>query len=233
MRKQVFAVVLAAALPLASHAQGGSQAGPPDQQGQGGQRQGPKFDPARMEKRMRLARTLGLAEALDLDAPAALKLGETMGKFDDRRVAAHKQMREAGEVLRRAAQGEKVTAGDVDAAIQKGLDARTQLSTIDRETVAAVTQGLTPEKKARAVLFLAKFQRRFHGHGPGMGPGMMGPGGGRGMMGPGMGGHPGGRGGMGGAGGGWGMGPGDDAQMLGMAPPPPGGGDFFDDEPED
>jgi hypothetical protein len=233
MRKQVFAVMLAAALPLAGHAQG-PQAGAPQGQDQGGQRQGgPKFDPARMEKRMRLARTLGLAEALDLDAPAALKLGDTIGKFDDRRVAVHKQMREAGEVLRRAAQGEKVSAGDVDAAIQKGLDARAQLATIDRETVAAVTQGLTPEKKARAVLFLAKFQRRFHGHGPGMGPGMMGPGGGRGMMGPGMGGHPGGRGGMGGAGGGWGMGPGDDAQMLGMAPPPPGGGDFFDDEPED
>ena len=228
MRKQVFAVVLAAALPLASHAQGGSQAAPPDQQGQGGQRQGPKFDPARMEKRMRLARTLGLAEALDLDAPAALKLGDTISKFDDRRVAAHKQMREAGEVLRRAAQGEKVSAGDVDAAIQKGLDARTQLGAIDRETVAAVTQGMTPEKKARAVLFLAKFQRRFHGHGPGMM--MKGPGGGPGMMGPGQ--H-GGRGMGGGPGGGWGMGPADDSPMLGMAPPPPGGGDFFDDEPED
>ena len=228
MRKQVFAVVLAAALPLASHAQGGSQAGPPDQQGQGGQRQGPKFDPARMEKRMRLARTLGLAEALDLDAPAALKLGDTISKFDDRRVAAHKQMREAGEVLRRAAQGEKVSAGDVDAAIQKGLDARTQLGAIDRETVAAVTQGLTPDKKARAVLFLAKFQRRFHGHGPGMM--MKGPGGGPGMMmGPGQ--H-GGRGMGGGPGGGWGMGPAEDSPMLGMAPPP-AGGDFFDDEPED
>ena len=39
---------------------------------------------------------------------------------------------------------------------------------MDRETVAAVTQGLTPEKKARAVLFLSKFERRFGGHGPGM-----------------------------------------------------------------
>jgi hypothetical protein len=239
MKKQVLAVLLAAAAPLAGHAQGGPPAGAPQAQQGPGQAQGPggpKFDPARMEKRMRLARTLGLAEALDLDAPAALKLGDTIGKFDDRRVAARKQMREAGEVLRRAAQGEKVSAADVDGAIQKGLEARAQLGAIDRETVAAVTQGLTPEKKARAVLFLAKFQRRFHGHGPGMGhggPGMMGPG----MMGPGGGmrGHDprgGARGPGGGPGGSWGMGPADDGTMLGMASPPPGG-DFFDDEPED
>jgi hypothetical protein len=191
---------------------------------------------------MRLARTLGLAEALDLDAPAALKLGETIGKFDDRRVAAHKTMRDAREVLRRAAQGEKVAAADVDQAIQRSLDARAQLTAIDKETVAAVTQGLSPEKKARAVLFLSKFQRRFgagmgHGMGPGMGgPGMGGPGMHRGM-GPGMKG----RGGPGGAGGGFSMGPGESCErmgpgssgpMMGMAMPPPPGADF-DDEPED
>jgi hypothetical protein len=230
MRKQLLGTMLAAAIPLAAAAQGGTPATPQGGQG-GGAAYGQRFSPEKMEKRMRLARTLGLAEALDLDAPAALKLGDTIGKFDDRRVAAHKQMRDSREVLRRAAEGEKVPAADVDAAIQKALDARAQITAIDRETVAAVTQGLSPDKKARAVLFLARFQHRFPGHmmGPG-GPGMhrgMGPG----MMGPGRRGA-GGPGGQGGPGGGFGMGPGPEGPMGSMAMGPQSG-DLFDDEPED
>jgi hypothetical protein len=241
MRTQLLGTILAAAIPLAALAQGGPPQGGPQGQGPGAtsKEAGPRFSPEKMEKRMRLARTLGLAEALDLDAPAALKLGETIGKFDDRRLAAHKTMHDARQLLVRAAQGEKVPAADVDQAIQKSLDARAQIAAIDRETVAAVTQGLTPEKKARAVLFLSRLQQRF---GPGMGPGMGGPGMHRGMgggMGPGMKGRGGPGGGWGagpGAGGGScncdGMGPGRRGPMMGMAMPPPPGGDF-DDEPED
>jgi hypothetical protein len=178
------------------------------------------MDPERMQKRMRLARTLGLAEALDLDAGQALKLGETLGKFDDRRVAVRKQLRDVREVLKRAAAGEKVPGAEVDGAITKGLELRTQLAAIDRETINAVTQGLSPEKKARAVLFLANFHRHFPG--PGMRPGMGGHGGPG--MGPGRGMGPGAHGrGPGGPGGGWGMGPGGEegpGEMMGMGPPP-------------
>jgi hypothetical protein len=225
MRKQLFAVALAAALPLAGFAQGG-QGGPPPATGAGpAQNGGPRGNPERMEKRMKLARTLGLAEALDLDAPAALKLGDAIAKFDDRRVAVRQQHRQARDVLRRAAQGEKVTAADVDQAIQRALEARAQLAAIDRETVTTVTQGLTPEKKARAVLFLSKFQKRFPGgpgmHGPGMGPGGHGDHGGPGM-GPGRGSRA--------NGGGFGMGPGAPGAMMGMAPPPP---DDVDDDLDD
>ncbi len=228
MRKQLFAVALAAALPLTGLAQGG-QGGPPPATGAGpAQNGGPRGNPERMEKRMKLARTLGLAEALDLDAPQALKLGDTIAKFDERRVALHKQLRDSRDLLRRAAQGEKVAAAEVDQAIQRALDARAQLQAVDRETVAAVTQGLTPEKKARAVLFLSKFERRFGGHGPGMGgPGMQGRGqggmGGDRGMGP--------RGGRGGPGGGMGMGPGGGmGPRMGMGPP---NGDDFDDDGEE
>jgi hypothetical protein len=230
MRRQLLAAILTAALPLAALSQGG----PPGAQGQGqapgatpgnGHAAGRRGDPARMEKRMRLARTLGLAEALDLDAPAALKLGDAIAKFDDRRVAVRQQHRQARDVLRRAAQGEKVTAADVDQAIQRALEARAQLAAIDRETVTTVTQGLTPEKKARAVLFLSKFQKRFPGgpgmHGPGMGPGGHGDHGGPGM-GPGRGSRA--------NGGGFGMGPGAPGAMMGMAPPPP---DDVDDDLDD
>lgn len=238
MRTQILATLLAAAIPLAALAQGAPPQGAPQGQKPGtaakaGPGRGGRGDPERMEKRMRLARTLGLAEALDLDAPAALKLGEIIGKFDERRLAAHKQMHEARQVLRRAAQGETVPAAEVDQAVQRSLEARAQLAAIDKETVAAVTQGLTPEKKARAVLFLARVQQRF---GPGMGPGMGGPGTRGGRGGPGMG--PGMRGGRGPGGFGAGAcecdgtGPGPRGPMMGMAMPPPPGDDF-DDEPED
>ncbi len=223
MRKQLYAMILTAALPLAAHAQGGPPPGAGPGAGPGAKAFGPKFDPQRMEKRMRLARTLGLAEALDLDEAAALKLGQTMSKFDDRRAAVRKQLHESRQVLVRAAQGEKVSAAEVDGAIAKALDGRAQIQVINRELVGAVTKDLSPEKKARAVIVLAKFQHRFPG-GPGMmHPGMMGPGGGPGMhrggkgMGPGGGMGPG-MGGMAGMGGDpEGMGPGP---MLGMSPPP-------------
>lgn len=179
-----------AAVPLAVFAQ---STGPGPGRGMGmgpgagmGMGHGPgRGDPERMEKRARLARTLGLAEALDLDAPQALKLGEAIARYDERRLAAHKQLHEAHLVLQKAAQGgEKTAAAEVDQAIQKALDARQQLQAIDREMVSTVTKDLAPEKKARAVLFLERFQRRFApGPAARMGPGMrMGPA--RGARGP-------------------------------------------------
>lgn len=167
-------IALLAALPLAAFAQStgpgrGMGMGPGRGMGPGaGMGMGPgaaRGDPERMERRARLARTLGLAEALDLDAPQALKLGEAMARFDERRLAAHRQLHEAHLALRKAAQGEKTTAAEVDQAIQKALEARAQLQAVDREMVSTVTKDLPPEKKARAVLFLERFQRRF-GPGP-------------------------------------------------------------------
>jgi hypothetical protein len=177
MQKKHFLAALLV-LPLAAFAQGpGPGSGPGSGPGPGasgagrGQPPGPgrgmrQADPERLERRMRLARTLGLAEALDLDAPQALKLGDTLAKFDERRLAAHQQLREAHRVLRDAADAEKPTAHEVDGAIQKALDARAQLAAIDRETLQAVSKELSPAQRARAVLFLDRFQKRFRGLGP-------------------------------------------------------------------
>ncbi len=199
MRKQILVALLV--LPLAAVAQtpGAGPGAGPGGGGQGkmmmkGQGRG---DPARMERRMRLVRTLGLAEALDLDEAQALKLGQQVATFDQKRLAAHQQLHDAQQVLRRAAAGEKATAAEVDQAIKRTLDARAQMQAIDRDVVNTITKDLSPEKRARAVLFLAKFQGRF-----GPGPGMMG-GHGRGMM------H--GRGGKG-----MGMGPGQGGMGMGM-----------------
>ncbi len=147
-------------------------------------------DQARVEKRMRLARTLGLAEVLDLDTAQALKLGETLARFDDRRKAARNQAMAATDLLRDAAQGNaspRPTAADVDGAIVKLLDARAQLQAIDREMLQAITRDLSPEQKARAALFLGRFRQSIERHMwmRGMGPGAAGgPGAGQG---PGMG----------------------------------------------
>jgi Spy/CpxP family protein refolding chaperone len=187
MRKLLVALVV---LPLAALAQGDAASKP----GPGGPREP---DQARMEKRMRLARTLGLAEALDLDTAQALKLGDTLSRFDDRRKAIRNQAHDARDALRRAAANEKASAAEVDAAVGKLVDARTQLTAVDREMLQAVTQGLTPDRKARAALFLGRFhdrvERRVMMFGPGQGgqgpemrgPGMRGPGM-PGMRGPGM-----------------------------------------------
>lgn len=185
---------LLAVLPIAAFAQGAPPKGP----GPGGhdcencRRGGPPNEEQveRMEKRARLARNLGLAEALDLDTAQANKLADALAKVDDKRVALHKQTRDARQLLRRAAQGEKVTAAEVDGALAKVLDLRAQNVALDKETVAVVTKDLSPEKKARAALFLGRFEQRMGpgGMGPGMGRGRgMGPGMGPGMMGPGMG----------------------------------------------
>jgi hypothetical protein len=165
--------LLLALVPLLASAENG----PMMQSGQ--------MDPARMEKmhrRMQLALTLGLAEALQLDDAAALKVRGQIEKFTPRRMAVAQQMRDSVQLLRRSAKGEKVAAADVDAAITRLLDARGQMQALDREVVTTVTKDLAPEKRARAVLFLAKFHQRMMrdmrgGHrdrGPGMerGPGM-------------------------------------------------------------
>jgi hypothetical protein len=74
---------------------------------------------------------------------------------------------------------------------------------LDKETLSIVTKELSPEKKARAALFLGRFEQH-----------MMGGPGGRGGMGPGKG-MRGGRGGRGMGGHGPGMGRGE----MGMAGP--------------
>jgi Spy/CpxP family protein refolding chaperone len=184
---------LIAVLPIAAFAQG---AGPAQRGGPGpGQGPGPGSDERieKMERRARLARNLGLAEALDLDTAQSNKLADALAKVDDKRQTLHKQTRDARQLLRRAAGGEKVTAAEVDAALAKLLDLRAQSVALDKETVTIVTKDLSPEKKARAALFLGRFQQRMGGGmgQPGMGPGMggrgkgMGPGHGPGMMGPG------------------------------------------------
>ncbi len=177
MRKTLYALLLVPALAL------GQNAKPP----QAGAGNGPPPDAQRAQKRMQLARTLGLATALDLDTDQALKLGQTLSKFDDRRRDIREKARDARETLRNAAQGGKVTPAEVDGAIAKLLDLRAQSQALDKEMLQAVTQNLSPQQKARAVMFLGSFRHGMDRHMMGRGPG--GPGGPGMMNGPGHMGH--------------------------------------------
>ncbi len=219
--KKLLAVL--AAVPALALAQGG----PPPGTGPGGPGYGPPGTPAQrfeqMEKRMRIARAVGLSEALDLDEAGATKLAGTLSRFDDQRKPLMKQVHDSMQVLRRAASGDAPSLKQVDEATKAIFDARAKMQQIDRDMYSAVAKDLSPEKRARAAVFLAHFQGRF---GAGMGPGGgMGP---RNGMGPGQHGR-----------GGWGMGPGgppgsggDMGPGPGGGPPGPPGGELlgFDDE---
>jgi hypothetical protein len=191
MRKTVYALALLA--PLAA------PAAPPDRPASAGR--GPPEAAERdarreqMQKRMRLTRTLGLAEALDLTEAEALRMREVLARFDEKREPLRLKMREAREQLQKAARGDAAAQKGVDDALKRTRELRGQILALHDEQLQAITQGLTPERKARAALFLDRFrermgrgmgevrervrEHRFRGPGgpggPGMGPGM-GPG---------------------------------------------------------
>ncbi len=171
MRKSMLLLALVPAVALAQGAakKGDARPGP----GAGPGDESARFE--RMQKRMKLAATLGLAEALDLDDQATLRVRDVIGRDADRRIPLMRQMRDNVRIVRDAARGDKAAAGQVDAAIQKMRDTRAQMQKLDDETFTQITNGLSPEKKARAALFLARFRERGRhmpmGGGPGWGPG--------------------------------------------------------------
>lgn len=140
------AVLTLALLPLAA------LAAPPDAQQQAEQD---------AERQMRTARIVGLAEALELDSTQALKLDETLRKFDDRRRPLRQQVRESAEILERAASGDAGALSQVDQAAQRAFDARAQLTALDREMFQALSKDLPPQKRAKLALFMARFEKRF------------------------------------------------------------------------
>ena len=140
------AVLMVALLPLAA------LAAPPDAKAEAEQD---------AERQMRMARVVGLAEELELDSSQALKLDETLRKFDERRRPLRQQVRESAELLERAAEGDSAALPQVDQAVQRALDARAQLTALDREMFQALSKDLPPQKRAKLALFMARFENRF------------------------------------------------------------------------
>lgn len=138
---------------------------------------------ARAEKRLRLARALGLAEALDLDQAQATRMNDQLKGFDARRKPVLERLRADVRSLRAAARDAKVTAQQVDEATGRIFAARGALLALDQEMLASLGKDLSPEKRARMALFFARFRARAGmelrdrmgegGGGPGRGPGHM------------------------------------------------------------
>lgn len=115
-----------------------------------------------MQKRMRLARAMALAEALDLDDAAALRTRDVLARYDEKRAPLRAQARDALRVVRDAAHGDQAAAAQVDAALQRARDARAKLQQLDAQMLDEVAKGLTPERKARAAMILARFHGPHH-----------------------------------------------------------------------
>jgi hypothetical protein len=109
---------------------------------------------------MRLARAVGLAEALDLDEAAALRIRDVLVRHDAQRAPLQEQVRAAVMVLRDAARGDSAAAAQVDQALQRARDGRARLQQLDAQLLDEITKGLAPEKKAKAAIFLATFRQR-------------------------------------------------------------------------
>jgi ATP-dependent Lon protease len=112
------------------------------------------------EKQMRIARVVGLAEELELDSAQALKLDETLRKFDERRRPLLQQVRESAQILERASDGDSAALSQVEQAAQRAFDARAQLAALDRETFQSLSKDLPPQKRAKLALFMARFDNK-------------------------------------------------------------------------
>ncbi|HEX5744988.1 MAG TPA: hypothetical protein VFZ09_02020 [Archangium sp.] len=110
----------------------------------------------RAERQTRLMRVVGLAEELDLEESQALKMADTMRQFDERRRPLVEQVQEAAQALRKAARGEAATQSQVDQAVQRVFEARTQLTALDREMYQALARDLPPQKRAQLAIFMAR-----------------------------------------------------------------------------
>lgn len=121
----------------------------------------PAADPA--EKRARMMRVLSLAEELELNESQAVKMADTMRQYDERRQPLLQQVRDSARVLRKAAQGDAEAQPQVDPAVQKVFDARTQLTALDREMYQTLSRDLPPQKRARLAIFLARHEGKMGG----------------------------------------------------------------------
>ena len=126
-------------------------------------------DPAAVDRReefgqrAQMMMTLQIAEALELDDPATLKLRQTIAQWDAQRAPLRQQMFDLAQVLRRAAKGDTTAYGQVDQSIQKIIDLRSQMHQIDQKMFQQLSQGLTPQKKAKLALAIARMPGTMRG----------------------------------------------------------------------
>ena len=113
----------------------------------------------RMEERETKARMLfvvTVAEALELNEAEALRLSEKVKSIEEKRRPIRESMFVAMRDVKAAADGDQAALAQVDTNIQKVLDGRAQMAAMDKEMFVFLAKDLTPQKKAKLALVLAK-----------------------------------------------------------------------------
>jgi hypothetical protein len=117
------------------------------------------------EQKLRLMYLVAISEALELSDAEALKLSDKLKAIEEKRRPLRQQMGEAMKSLRDAADGDQAALGQVDANVQRVLDGRAQMAAMDKDLFAQLSQGLTPQKRAKLALVLARMGHEFKGGG--------------------------------------------------------------------
>ncbi|HYV49849.1 MAG TPA: hypothetical protein VFA20_33565 [Myxococcaceae bacterium] len=133
------------------------------QMGQGWQQQASPEQRAARDQRKRMMQVVGLTEALGLSTQDALRVDETIRKFDERRRPLKETVRESARVVMEAAKGDNAALSQVDQAINRVLDARVQLAQLDKEQMQALSSGLNAQQRAKLALFYARFHKGMRG----------------------------------------------------------------------
>jgi hypothetical protein len=109
-----------------------------------------------LEQRARLIATMQISEVLGLDDAATLKLRDTLTRWDTQKAPIRQEMFDLAQVLRRAGRGDTTAYGQVDPAIKRIQELRSQLQQIDQQLFQQLSAGLPPQKKAKLALVMAK-----------------------------------------------------------------------------
>ena len=111
---------------------------------------------AQFEQRARLMATMQISEVLGLDDAGTLKLRDTLTRWDTQKAPIRQEMFDLAQVLRRAGRGDTTAYSQVDPAIKRIQELRSQLQQIDQQLFQQLSAGLPPQKKAKLALVMAK-----------------------------------------------------------------------------
>lgn len=141
-------------------------AAPPDRTGPAKWGQNDERRADRLEARERevhLMYVVAISESLGLTEAEAIKMGERLKAFDERRRPLRESMGTAMKALRDAAEGDQAALAQVDANVNQVLDGRAQLAQLDKELFASLAQGQSPERRAKLALTLARLNHEMKG----------------------------------------------------------------------
>jgi hypothetical protein len=110
----------------------------------------------RFERKARLIRLVAISDALGLSDADALKLDKTLQKYDAQRRPLQQTILEGVQILRRAARGDQSAFAQVDATLQKMVQARANLHAIDFEMFQELAKGRSPQERAKLALVMAR-----------------------------------------------------------------------------